>query len=97
MYSQDGYTQLTFHYIDGRSESFTVYEPIEDATNPAGVHLEVRHLLEKDWWIVNLEEQTVFINIDNVIKVEVKPAIPNIRGEGVFSNADQVTTINRMR
>lgn len=97
MQSQDGYTQLTFHYVDGRSESFTVYEPLEDDRASQGLHLEVRHLLEKDWWIVNLAEQTVFINIDNVVKVEVKPAIPDLRGEGVFSNADQVTTINRMR
>lgn len=91
------YTQLTFHYLNGQSESFNVYAPIEDDGTQATLQLEVRHILKKDWWIVNLEEQTVFINVDNVVKVELKPSIPDLRGEDVFSNAERVTAINRAR
>lgn len=98
MYSQDTiYTQITFHYMNGQSESFNLYAPIEsDGTNQT-VQLEVRHLLKKDWWIINLPEQTVFINIDNVVKVEMKPPITELKGEDVFSNAERVTALNRGR
>lgn len=98
MYSQDTiYTQITFHYMNGQSESFNLYAPIEsDGTNQT-VQLEVRHLLKKDWWIINLPEQTVFINIDNVVKVEMKPPISELKGEDVFSNAERVTALNRGR
>jgi len=98
MYSQDTiYTQLTFHYLNGQSESFNLYAPIEsDGTNQT-TQLEVRHLLKKDWWIINLTDQTVFINIDNVVKVEMKPAMPELRGEDVFANAERVTALNRSR
>ncbi|HEY9624952.1 MAG TPA: hypothetical protein V6C78_31785 [Crinalium sp.] len=97
MYSQDTYTQLTFHYVNGQTESFNVYPPIEDDGTQQTFQLEVRHLLRKDWWIVNLPEQTVFINVDNVLKVEVKPPMDQLQGEDVFSNAERVTALNRGR
>jgi hypothetical protein len=96
MQSQDTtYTQITFHYITGQTESFNVYAPIEDDGTQQGLQLEVRHLFKKDWWIVNLPEQTVFINTDNVLKVEMKPPMPDLRGEDVFSNAERVTALTR--
>jgi hypothetical protein len=98
MYSQDTiYTQITFHYMNGQSESFNLYAPIESDGSNQTVQLEVRHLLKKDWWIINLPEQTVFINIDNVVKVEMKPPISELKGEDVFSNAERVTALNRGR
>jgi len=98
MYSQDSiYTQLTFHYMNGQSESFNLYAPIESDGSNQTVQLEVRHLLKKDWWIINLTDQTVFINIDNVVKVEMKPPIPELRGDDVFANAERVTALNRGR
>lgn len=98
MYSQDGtYSQLTFYYIDGQTESFNVYTPIEEDGTEQTTQLEFRHLLRKDWWIVHLPEQTVFINVDKVVKVEMKPPIPELRGEDVFSNAERVTALSRAR
>ncbi|MBD1913125.1 MULTISPECIES: hypothetical protein [unclassified Leptolyngbya] len=98
MYSQDTiYTQITFHYMNGQSESFNLYAPIESDGSNQTIQLEVRHLLKKDWWIINLSEQTVFINIENVVKVEMKPPIAELKGEDVFSNAERVTALNRGR
>lgn len=97
MQSQDNHTQITFHYLDGRSESFNIYEPIDNAETPQGMQLEVRHLLQKEWWIVHLPEQTVFINIANVVKVEMKPSLAQLKGEDVFANAERVTALNRVR
>ncbi|HIK42115.1 hypothetical protein HPC62_22195 [Thermoleptolyngbya sichuanensis A183] len=96
-YQESLYTQLTFHYVNGTSESFNLYAPIESDGTHQTTQLEVRHLLKKDWWIVNLPEQTVFINVDNVLKMEMKPALSQLQGEDVFSNAERVTALNRSR
>ncbi|HEY9641625.1 MAG TPA: hypothetical protein V6C57_14145 [Coleofasciculaceae cyanobacterium] len=95
MYSQaEGYTQLTFHYLNGHTESFNIYGSSEDETQQ-DLRLEVKHLLQKDWWILNLPEQTVMINVANVTKVEVKPGMQQLKGEGIFPNAERVTALNR--
>lgn len=96
MQTQDSsYTQITFHYINGESESFNLYAPIESDGTLQTTQLEVRHLLKKDWWIVHLPEQTLFINVDNVLKMEMKPPVSQLQGEDVFSNAERVTALNR--
>jgi hypothetical protein len=89
-------TQITFHYLNGQTESFNLLEAIEDQTQQ-GLQLEVRHLLQRDWWILNLPEQTVMINIANVTKVEVKPTLTQLQGEGIFSDVERVTALNRPR
>jgi len=98
MYTQAGsYTQFTFHYVNGQSESFNVFEQQEEDPTAQGLQLEMRRFLEKDWWIMNLPEQTVMINVDNVIRVEVKPVMTQLHGEGIFANAERVTALNRSR
>jgi hypothetical protein len=97
MFTEDGYVQLTFYYRDGHNEAFNVYAPISDDGTSQTLQLEVRHLLKKDWWIVNLPEQTVFINVDNVVKVEMKPPAAELRGDDVFANAERVTALTRSR
>ncbi len=91
------HTQITFHYMNGQNETFNVHAPIEADGTAATLQIEVRHILKKDWWIINLPEQTVFVNVDNVVKMEVKPPIADLRGEDVFSNAERVTAMNRSR
>lgn len=97
MYSQDTYTQITFHYTNGQSETFNVYAPIENDGTQQTTQLEVRHLLKKEWWILNLPEQTVFVNMENVLKVEMKPPMVQLQGDDVFSHAERVTALNRGR
>lgn len=90
-------TQITFHYRDGNHESFNVFAPIETDGTSQTLQLEVRHLLKKEWWIINLPEETVFINLENVVKVEVKPPVAQLQGDDVFSNAERVTALTRGR
>ncbi|MEM9213484.1 MAG: hypothetical protein AAGD25_03970 [Cyanobacteria bacterium P01_F01_bin.150] len=86
-------TELTFHYLDGRNESFTVYEslqpsssqsPSQPATSqsadqtinsPDLFQHHVRHLLGKDWWVLQLQGKSVLINMDTVVKVEINPPL----------------------
>jgi hypothetical protein len=93
---QADYTYITFHYLNGQTESFMIPSGFEDGTQQ-DLRLEVRHILQKDWWIINLIEQTVMVNIANVVKVEVKPAMTQLQGEGIFSNAERLTALNRGR
>ncbi|WP_416673052.1 hypothetical protein [Egbenema bharatensis] len=96
MYTESSYTQFTFYYLNGQSESFNVFEQSDDPTVP-GLQMEMRRFLEKDWWILNLPEQTVMINVANVVKVEVKPVMNQLHGEGIFNNVERVTALNRGR
>jgi hypothetical protein len=97
MYSESGYIQVTFSYRDGHSESFNIYAPVEEDGTTQATPMEIRHLLKKDWWVLHLPEQSVFINLDNVIKMEVKPPMPQLRGEDVFANVERITALNRTR
>lgn len=96
MQMETEYTQLTFHYLNGQTESFVVPDALDDE-NRHDVRIEVRHILQKDWWILNLPDQTVMVNIANVVKVEVRPSLSQLQGEGIFSNAERVTALNRVR
>lgn len=91
------YTQITFHFVNGQSEAYNLYAPIESDGTTQTTQLEIRHMLKKDWWIVHLPEQTVFINVDNILKVEMKPPLPQLRGDDVFANAERITALNRGR
>jgi hypothetical protein len=90
------YTYLTFHYLNGQTEAFMIPNGLDDTTQQ-DLRIEVRHILQKDWWLINLDEQTVMINIANVVKVEVKPALSQLQGEGIFANAERVTALHRGR
>jgi len=95
MQSQDSYTQLTFHYADGRTESYKVYD-LMDASEPRQeIQQQMRRFFDKPWWILHLPDETVFIHTANVIKVEMKPPLPQLQGEDVFSQAQRVTALTR--
>jgi hypothetical protein len=89
--------QITFYYLNGQSEIFVVpHVPDEEETNQDS-RMEFRHLLQKEWWVMQLEERTVMINMANVAKVEVTPPLVQQRGEGIFLNAERITALNRGR
>jgi hypothetical protein len=100
MYSQDSAatpTYITFHYINGQSDSFSVHHLIEAGSTYQDVRQEIRRFLNEGWWTVKLPEETVFINASQVLKIELKPPIDSLEGEGVLSNAAWVTALNRPR
>lgn len=88
--------QLTIYYKDGHTESFLVHQPVGDvAATEQQFQLNIRHFLESPWWIFHLPEQTVFVNVDNVLKVEASPSMPDLHGRDVFANAERITALNR--
>lgn len=98
MYTEPTYSELTFYYLDGRNETFSINSSTQtSAATQQGFQVQVRHILKKEWWILHLPEQSVFINVDNVVKVEMKPPLAQLQGEDVFMDADRITALSRAR
>ena len=95
MNSQDRLTQVTFHYTNGQTESFNVLQRGDGSATPQALQQEIAQLLDKPWCVLHLPEQTICINTANVLKVEVKPSLRELQGEGVFSDVRRVTALSR--
>jgi hypothetical protein len=85
---------ITFHYMDGQAESFEIHAARRPST-PQDVAQLVRHLLDRPYWTFQMADQTVFVRMANVTRVEVMPPLPQLQGEGVFVNAARVTALVR--
>jgi hypothetical protein len=86
---QTSNTHLTFYYENGQTETLSI--PI--AASDLGQQLQ--QMLNQPWLTFNLAEQTVMISTQKVVKVEIKPALTQLQGEGVFSNTQRVTALQR--
>lgn len=87
--------QITIYYLGGQTESYTFSQLADPAALEQEVQQEIRRILDKEWWFFHLPEQTVCVNRANVAKIELKPSIDQIYGEGVFTNAKRVTPLSR--
>ncbi|KGF73921.1 hypothetical protein DO97_06135 [Neosynechococcus sphagnicola sy1] len=96
MYNSESFTQLTFHYVNGEKEAFQVYLP-EDATEAdLNVQEQVQRFLDQRWWIFHLPDETVCIQAETVLKVDIRPAVLAYRDGMVFPDAQRVSALNRM-
>ena len=82
-------TQVTFHYVEGHTETFTIPMPAQEFQE------EVLHLLSQPWLTFHLLDQTVLICTSRLVKVEIKPPIPELQGQGIFPNSMRVNTMQR--
>lgn len=89
MENQDSFTEITFHYINGETESFDI--PI----TPEAFAQQLPDFLSQPWLALHLIDRTVFVFTAQVLKVEVNPPITEIQGLGVFSDAQRVTALSR--
>ncbi|MBD2312730.1 hypothetical protein H6G20_13750 [Desertifilum sp. FACHB-1129] len=89
MFRTDDVTEVTFHYDNGQSDSFTI--PL----TPDEFREQVQLLLERPWLTFHLFDETVFVCMARVVKVETKPPMPEIVGIGVFHNSQRVTAMSR--
>lgn len=87
--------QLTFYYLDGHTESFNVYDKTDSSESDLSIRQDIRHQLKQPWCILHLPEETVFINMGNILKVEMKPPVTQMQGEGIFSEAERLTALKR--
>ncbi len=87
MQSVETFTQVTFHYQNGETESFDI--PV----TPQAFQQQLQALLNQPWLTLQLFDSTVFICTAQVVKVEVKPPVSEIQGDGVFSDVQRVTPL----
>lgn len=98
MYSEVQATtiQMTFHFVNGHEETYSVLYG-GDGTTAQEFRQEMRRFLAQDWWILKTVNETVCIRANNVLKVDIKPAIDAFEGEGVLHHAERVTALTRSR
>ncbi|CAC5340882.1 MULTISPECIES: hypothetical protein [Planktothrix] len=82
-------TQITFYYDNGHEESFSVPIP------PVELVQQLPELLHQAWLTFHLIDQTVMVNMAKVDKVELKPPVPELQGQGIFLNSQRVTALHR--
>lgn len=82
-------TQVTFHYTDGQSETFNV--PL----SPDQFYQQLDAAGSQNWLVLQLYDQSVTIRMQQLVKVEIKPAVPDLQGQGIFSNAERMTALKR--
>lgn len=87
MQSADSFTQVTFHYQSGETESFEI--PV----TPEAFQLQLQGLLNQPWLTLHLFDSTVIIRTAQVVKIQVKPPLPEIQGDGIFTDAQRVTPL----
>lgn len=87
MPSEDSFIEVTFHYLDGKSECFDI--PV----TPEAFQQQLQGLLDQAWLTLHLYDRTVLISTARIMKLEVKPPILEIQGSGVFSDVQRVTAL----
>lgn len=75
---------MTFHFVNGQSRTFTISSPVEPDSTRTDSRQVIRRFLKENWWVVQTPDQTLFINADNVLIVEVNPRMPSLEGEGML-------------
>ncbi len=87
MPTEDTFIEVAFHYMNGQTESFDI--PI----SAEAFQQQLQDLLSQPWLTLHLFDRTVLICTAHVIKVEVKPPLFEIQGQGVFFDAQRVTPL----
>ena len=88
-YAQENNTQVTFYYIEGQTETFSV------PMSPEEFQQQFPSLLQKRWLILHLLDQTVCIAAERLIKIEIKPPITQLQGAAVLSDCQRITALQR--
>jgi len=88
-YAQENNTQVTFYYIEGQTETFSI------PMSPEEFQQHFLSLLQKRWLTLHLLDQTVCIATERLVKIEIKPPIPELQGPGVLSDCQRITALQR--
>ncbi len=75
---------MTFHFVNGQSRNFNILSRLEAESTRSDSRQVIRRFLKEDWWVIQTQEGTVFINSANVLTVEVNPPMPTLEGEGIL-------------
>ncbi|HIK27848.1 MAG: hypothetical protein N3E45_11885 [Oscillatoriaceae bacterium SKW80] len=89
MQTQLNVTELTFYYDNGQAETFKV--PV----SPQTIQSQLKNIFTQPLLTFHLIDQTVIIYTGKIMKVEIKPVLSELTGEGVFTNSERIMALQR--
>lgn len=82
-------TQVTFYYENGQTEIFSF------PMTAAEFSQQLPQMLNQPWLTFHLIDQTVMIATARLLKIEVRPSLVELQGEGIYPNVERVTALQR--
>lgn len=94
---QEFVARLTFTYVSGQQESYVIVETVanESEASLATLQQRIRDRLQAPWCVLQLAEETVAVNMTNVLKVEINPALEALQDPDLFGDAQRETALAR--
>ena len=80
-------TQVTFHYINGHAESFSVPIAAGEFYNQLSANPK--------YITFHLFDQSVIVCLDKVVKIEVRQSFAEVQGSGIFPNSQRIMALQR--
>ena len=82
-------TEVTLYYADGQEETFKL--PLATQQFQA----QLGKMLQRPWLVFQLMDQTIIVSSANVVKMDIKPPLPPLQGDGIFPNCERITSLQR--
>lgn len=95
MPKQDYSLQLTFHYNNGGKESFLITESAEGDNPYPELRQAIQQRINQTWCPIHTPDETIYINMNNVNNLTIKPTLGNSEEEIAFPEAQRITALTR--
>ncbi|NER37165.1 MAG: hypothetical protein F6J93_24895 [Oscillatoria sp. SIO1A7] len=82
-------TEVTLYYADGQEETFKLPLTTQEFQAQLG------KMLQRPWLVFQLPDQTIIVSSANVVKIDIKPPLPPLKGDGIFPNCERITSMQR--
>ncbi|MGB3405455.1 MAG: hypothetical protein WBA77_22415 [Microcoleaceae cyanobacterium] len=82
-------TQVTFYYENGQTEIFSFPMTATELSQ------QLPQMLNQPWLTFHLMDQTVIISTARLLKIEVRPSLVELEGDGIYPDVERVTALQR--
>jgi len=87
--------QITFSYNNGAKESFLVTVSAEETDPYPELRQSIQERINQKWCSLHTADETIYVNMENVDSVSIKPRIGESEQEIAFPEAQRVTALTR--
>ncbi|NBD34018.1 MAG: hypothetical protein GVY17_13890 [Cyanobacteria bacterium] len=85
--------QVTFYYTNGEKESFLVSASADTNDPYPDLRQAIQEEMNQSWCALHTPEETIYVNMANVVTVSVKPSLGPASEERAFVDAQRVTAL----
>jgi hypothetical protein len=89
MQTETNKTQVMFYYDNGQTETLSLPMTATELSQ------QLPQLLSQPWLTFHLIDQTLIISTAKLLKIEVKPSLVQLEGDGIYPNVERVTALQR--